>query len=95
VRENGSGFILIRRRGGTKWTRLDEPYVPARTRRADISYFGHTWHVPQGEYFMLGDNRPNSCDSRKWGSVPRSSLIGPVIFTYWPPDRISYHQGSW
>jgi signal peptidase I len=95
VRENGSGFILIRRPGATKWTRLDEPYVPARTRRADTSYRGQSWHVPNGEYFMLGDNRPNSCDSRKWGSVPRSSLIGPVIFTYWPPDRISYRQGAW
>jgi signal peptidase I len=51
--------------------------------------------VPKGDYFMLGDNRAFSCDSRSWGSVPRSSLIGPVIFTYWPPNRISYHPGGW
>jgi signal peptidase I len=44
---------------------------------------------------MLGDNRANSCDSRRWGAVPRSSLIGPVIFTYWPPGRISYHGTGW
>jgi type IV secretory pathway protease TraF len=44
---------------------------------------------------MLGDNRADSCDSRTWGAVPRSGLIGPVIFTYWPPGRISYHSGGW
>jgi signal peptidase I len=50
--------------------------------------------VPQGEYFMIGDNRANSCDSRTWGPVPGADLIGPVILTYWPPDRISYHAGG-
>jgi hypothetical protein len=38
---------------------------------------------------MLGDNRPSSCDSRVWGFVPRSKLIGPVLATYWPPQRAS------
>ena len=95
VREDHSGFISIRRPAATTWTKLHEPYVSSRTRRADSKYFGQTWPVPQGEYFMLGDNRPDSCDSRIWGSVPRSSLVGPVIFTYWPPLRISYHQGGW
>jgi signal peptidase I len=95
VREDRLGFIWIREPGRTGWTRLSEPYLPARTRLADTAYFGRTWHVPKGEYFMLGDNRPDSCDSRKWGSVPRSSLIGPVILTYWPPSRISYHSGGW
>ena len=95
VLEDNKGFIWIRRPGSSTWMKLDEPYVPARTRRADTSYHGQTWHVPKGEYFMLGDNRPDSCDSRRWGAVPRSNLIGPVIFTYWPPDRISYHRGAW
>jgi signal peptidase I len=94
VREDGQGFIWIRRRGAKTWTKLAEPYVSKRSRLADRKDFDQTWRVPQGEYFMLGDNRANSCDSRTWGSVPRANLIGPVIFTYWPPDRISYHRGG-
>ena len=95
VREDHQGFIWIRQSGTATWTKLGEPYLSAHTRLADASNFGRTWKVPDGEYFMLGDNRPESCDSRRWGAVPRSNLIGPVIFTYWPPGRISYHAGGW
>jgi signal peptidase I len=44
--------------------------------------------VPPGEYFMMGDNRGQSDDSRFWGPVPDKWLIGVAFFTYWPPDRI-------
>jgi signal peptidase I len=46
--------------------------------------------VPPGEYFMMGDNRGASDDSRFWGPVPDSWLIGIAFFTYWPPDRIGF-----
>ena len=66
--------------------KLDEPYVPA-DERDDRS---GKWTVPAGSYFMMGDNRAQSCDSREWGYVPRSDLIGPVFAVYWPPQRISF-----
>lgn len=44
--------------------------------------------VPEKNYFMLGDNRSNSQDSRYWGFVPFEDLRGPVFFRYWPLNRI-------
>jgi signal peptidase I len=44
--------------------------------------------IPRGDYFMMGDNRGESDDSRFWGPVPKSWIIGQAFFTYWPPDRI-------
>jgi signal peptidase I len=88
VHEDEEGFISIRKPGSGKWVRLKEPYVPRQERLADRKDFDRTWHVPAGHYFMLGDNRGESCDSRSWGPVPRASLIGPVVFRYWPLTRI-------
>ena len=44
--------------------------------------------IPPGDYFMMGDNRGQSDDSRFWGPVPDKWIIGVAFFTYWPPDRI-------
>jgi signal peptidase I len=46
--------------------------------------------IPPNNYFFMGDNRAQSCDSRVWGPVPRSNLIGEVFFVYWPPNRIGF-----
>jgi signal peptidase I len=45
--------------------------------------------IQPGHYFMMGDNRSSSCDSRAWGSVPHGNLIGKVFATYWPPSRVT------
>jgi signal peptidase I len=51
-------------------------------------WFPKTFTVPKGDYYMMGDNRPDSLDSRFWGPVPRSWMIGNAFFTYWPPKRV-------
>ena len=50
--------------------------------------FPLTITIPRGDYFMMGDNRPDSDDSRFWGPVPKAWIIGKAFFTYWPPDRL-------
>ena len=52
--------------------------------------FPQTITIPRGDYYMMGDNRPDSEDSRFWGPVPKSWIIGKAFFTYWPPDRIGF-----
>jgi signal peptidase I len=97
--DGGSTFIkrivglpgeLISERKGTIFVdgkRLIEPYVdPTLRGRSDGSWP----RIAPGHYFVLGDARTQSCDSRMWGTVPRNSLIGPVELTYWPPRRTSF-----
>ncbi|PZS08284.1 MAG: signal peptidase I [Solirubrobacterales bacterium] len=50
--------------------------------------FPRTITIPRGDYYMMGDNRPDSDDSRFWGPVPRAWIIGRAVLTYWPPDQI-------
>jgi signal peptidase I len=83
VTEKQGGFIYIDGR------KLNEPYIKPDRRQRDSTT--GTWKVPKGSYFFMGDNRGESCDSRRWGSVPRKNLIGKVFATYWPPNRISLH----
>jgi signal peptidase I len=90
VHEDDKGFISIKKPGTPEFVKLKESYIPAQNRLADSQHFGQTWTVPAGSYFMMGDNRAQSCDSRTWGAVPSDKLIGIVFFVYWPPDRISF-----
>ncbi len=68
---------------------LHEDYAVGETEgktflRDDVPYT-----VPSGQYFVMGDNREASSDSREWGPVPRGYIIGVAAFRYWPLSRVS------
>jgi signal peptidase I len=75
------GYVYINGR------KLNEPYVkPSAT--CDTCNLPQDITIPPGHFFMMGDNRGNSDDSRVWGPVPKKWIIGGAFFTYWPPKRI-------
>ncbi len=80
--ENNSIFL-----NGTK---LNEPYLPPGTRTKGESFLqdGNIITIPPNKYFVIGDNREHSSDSREFGPVPREKLIGRGLFRYWPPTRV-------
>lgn len=58
---------------------LQEPYV-----KVPFNQEGRQWTVPSNDYFVMGDNRQFSDDSRYWGFVPKSYIIGKAVMIYWP-----------
>ncbi len=62
---------------------LIESYV-----QSDMFVYGSdTWIVTEDKFFMLGDNRDNSSDSRVWGLMPVENIIGKAVIVYWPPNQ--------
>ena len=64
---------------------LAEPYVERASGETIIERV-----VPEGHYYVLGDNRAQSDDSRRWGFVPEENIVGELWFGYWPPDRLGF-----
>jgi len=58
---------------------LNEPYIAAAP-----AYSGE-WTVPDGQLFVLGDNRNDSSDSHSWGYLPLEKVVGKAVVIYWPP----------
>ena len=81
--EERNGYVYINGK------RLNEPYVQPRRRDSETH---EPVKIPPNMYFMMGDNRSSSCDSRVWGPVGKDNLIGDVFATYWPPNRISIYS---
>jgi signal peptidase I len=69
---------------------IDEPYV---TRPKNETLAERT--IAEGEYYVLGDNRAQSDDSRHWGQVDEGLVVGKVSLAYWPLDRFSVLTPRW
>jgi len=74
---------------------LAEPYLPSYDplglQIPDASR-QHPYRVPPGEFYMLGDNRADSCDSRFWGPITGSSIVGKVVLTFWHDGHPAFHR---
>ena len=72
---------------------LAEPYLPQYDPLGPpIASSQHPYRVPAGEFYVLGDNRADSCDSRYWGPITGSSIIGKVVLTFWHDGRPDFHR---
>lgn len=69
--------------------KLEEDYLEENTTSYSGSFLpsGEEFLIPASEYFVLGDNRPHSSDSREWGTVNREDIIGKTWLRYWPPQN--------
>jgi signal peptidase I len=65
---------------------LKEPWTYFKTLNPPIKKI----KIPLNSYYVMGDNRANSCDSRFWGTVPKSDIIGKAFFRIWPLSRIGF-----
>jgi signal peptidase I len=77
--------VYIKDQNG-KYQLLKENYLPAKT-----FHYGdeRIFKIPAGHYFVLGDNRPNSLDSRRFGPISKEQITGRVFFRGWPFDQIT------
>ena len=72
---------------------LAEPYLPHYDPLGPpVASSQHPYRVPPGEFYVLGDNRSDSCDSRYWGPIKGSSIIGKVVLTFWHDGHPDFHS---
>ncbi len=68
---------------------LDEDYIPdvSPTYGGGFLQENETYSIPEGNFFVLGDNRPHSSDSRSWGTITKDKITGRAWVIYWPPKN--------
>jgi signal peptidase I len=84
------GHVYRRPAGKSTFTRESDAYIRPCPDVPECVDFTKPITIPAGHWFMMGDNRGESDDSRFWGPVPKSWIIGDAFATYWPPDRIGF-----
>ncbi len=81
------GHVFRKAAGTGRFLAEQDSYIKACGSSPECN-FPKPIKIPRGHWFMMGDNRGNSDDSRYWGPIPTGWIIGQAIATYWPPDRI-------
>ena len=93
-----SGNVLLKQSGKTNFVQLDERYLSLANNGKTflpIDVKETEFTVPEGEYFVVGDNRNNSKDSRNFGAVDKSFITGKVLFRGWPLDKITLFNSTY
>jgi signal peptidase I len=81
------GHVYRKAAGTSRFVREHDSYIKACDFSSECN-FTTPIEIPAGHWFMMGDNRGDSDDSRFWGPVPTGWIIGQAFATYWPPDRL-------
>jgi signal peptidase I len=81
------GHVFRKAAGMSRFVAEKDSYIKACGASPECN-FPTPIKIPRGHWFMMGDNRGDSDDSRYWGPVPTGWIIGQALATYWPPDRV-------
>ena len=84
----GERLKVVNNRVYINGRKQDEPFLNEKTPCEQLCNMPREITIPKDHYFMMGDNRGESADSREWGPVPKKWLIGQAFITYWPPRKI-------